>query len=441
MRLKCLACLAAIVWAMTSPAHAQSLPKVGWSLDMSKHEVGKLAEDGFSREFYPSGQTAENWKERFLVRKLGSADGDADARFAEQETQLRSQCPDFSAQTLPFPGEKPANPVRMWNCPRDGDGFGWTAFATIISADGEFYLAQAGKRGASFQKGGVAAIDQADVQRYAEFVFSFAPCTDLTVMSCVPPEAIMGKYGDAPLTPEERTQAADIAARGLALYRQDQLAWHASDYVQQQRLFPLSDSAGFLSIPAEGLAGSTFFFSARSESREAPEVLARIDSDAKGTLSAVTQPDDVPQEAIARWRARHAAMSSKDIRRCGNRVNTVVLPDADGSWWVYVMSAVADEHQVFLGGHNRLHVAADGSRILSIDHSANGCLAVDAVALRAMKSSEGAFFTHLVSPLPWETDVMQSLTYAFPMTRLTSTGVWRIEGDSLRKLALQPKPE
>lgn len=33
---------------------------------------------------------------------------------------------------------------------------------------------------------------------------------------------------------------------------------------------------------------------------------------------------------------------------------------------------------------------------------------------------------------------MQSLTYAFPLTRVADSGVWRIEGDQLRKLALEP---
>jgi hypothetical protein len=33
---------------------------------------------------------------------------------------------------------------------------------------------------------------------------------------------------------------------------------------------------------------------------------------------------------------------------------------------------------------------------------------------------------------------MQSLTYAFPHTRVADSGVWRIEGDQLRKLALEP---
>lgn len=413
--------------AMTPQASAAD---VGWIIDQSgMDEV--LAADGVSRMFFPKGQSALSWKERYTIQRLGAFATPAQAMDA-QEAERRGSCPGFSSRALPGAPDGAAT-VRMWNCPEDTEGRGTTAFVKTVLANGNAFLATAEKRGAAVPAGKVQPISGEDISRYAAFVMSLAACTELTVPGGASLAAIMGEYGDLPLSDSDRAAIERTTRRGLAIHRQDQLAWHATDYALAQGL--LSDNAsagGFFSVAGEGQAGSTYFIS----TARGKQGVVRIDSDASGQLTGEALEGGLPAVLQPRWNAVQTAKADPRLAVCGERVNTVVLPNDEGDGWlVYVMSATADERRVFLGGHNRVEVDPAGRVIRKVEHSAKSCAAFDAVQLRALKRTEGFFLSHLVSPYPWETDVMQSLTYAVPLTRVATTGIWRIEGNAIRKLA------
>jgi hypothetical protein len=414
-------------------AHATTRPAVGWVLDTTAYHAGPVAADGFSRDFYPTGQGEHDWQERFSVGRWPGNAPDAEALMAALEEARRATCPDFSSQPLPL-GDDAV--VRMWTCPREGAGDeGRTEFVRTLVHEGTGYFARATLRGPAFGEDGVVAdLTEQRLSRYAEFVATFLPCTSLVVFGCVPPEAVLGKYGELVPTPEERASLQHIAGLGLQLYRQDQLAWHATDYARAKGLLD-GHEGGFLSVAGAGLEGTTYFVAASGDRITGA---IRVDTGADGHPTAHAVLPALPEALLPRWRARQTALAA-GTTRCSDTVNTIVLPrDGGDGFLVYVMSGVTDERRVFLGGHTRFVIDASGGQVLVSEDSARSCLAVDAVALRGNGHQVGGFFTHLVSDLPWETDVMQSLTYAFPLTRVTEHAIWRIEGDGIRKFAVGP---
>jgi hypothetical protein len=427
--------LALLPLLLQSAIAGQPLPAVGWNMSQpDMQEV--IAADGISREFYPPGQSAQAWSDRYAIRRLGPAASHAQA-MDQQETTARADCPSLSSTPLQAPDAE-METLRMWNCPsnRSGD-FGTTALVrTILAPDGMAYLSIAERRGKPVAAGKIQQLSKDEMTRYGEFVLSVNACNSLTVPGCAPLTAIMGEYGDAPLSAQDRDAAALASQRGLALYRQDQLAWHATDYLLEHKLGGKLTPSGFFSVPAEGRIGSTYFMFTDKTGKQ-PHV--RIDSDAAGELSAQPVADELPVGLRARWQALQTAKSDPRLQMCGPKSNTIVLQDGDG-WLVYVMTATMDERQVFLGGHNRIRVDASGLKAGEVDHSAKGCISVDARQLRSLGLKSSFFYTHLVSPYPWETDVMQSLTWGVPLTRVAGSGIWRIEGDALRKYSTTPVP-
>jgi hypothetical protein len=332
-------------------------------------------------------------------------------------------------------GKDESVPVWMWLCPGMSPEPTVLGFVKPVLAGGRAYVAQAQFQGPA-PAGRVPIIAESSQDRAMEFIRLFDACQRLSDPGCVPLDAVMGKHGEAAMSASEQLEAARIGARGLAMHYQDQLAWHASDHVRERKLFrPRRGEGGFLSIAGAGRSGQTYFVATR---KGAIEDVLQVDTGADGQVTGTTRIKSLPVELLPRWRARQTALASPDLKLCSPNPNTLVLPAEDGAgWWVYVMSASTVLEQMFLGGHNRLRVSADGERIEALEHSARGCLAVDAGTLRALGRNEGFYLNHLVSPLPWETDVMQSLTFAVPFTRVTDTGIWRIEGDRLHKFAMQ----
>ncbi|HIG82617.1 MAG TPA: hypothetical protein EYQ23_00930 [Verrucomicrobiales bacterium] len=92
----------------------------------------------------------------------------------------------------------------------------------------------------------------------------------------------------------------------------------------------------------------------------------------KGILTKATgrlSPDE-----LAQFKARQLAL--KNIPEfCSPRYNTVVLQDVDGKGFlVYALAATTDPDLVFVGGHYRMTVSPDGTKVEQVDRLFKSCL-------------------------------------------------------------------
>ena len=121
---------------------------------------------------------------------------------------------------------------------------------------------------------------------------------------------------------------------------------------------------------------------------------------------------------------------------CSDALNTAVIQHENGSdWWVYMMSATKKFEEVWIGGHARVHVSADGAKILSVTPSTKACLSFDAALLRSGNRNNVNPITQILTETPNEYHVMQSLTHAVPIMVVTDAGVWRVSGDKIDKFS------
>jgi hypothetical protein len=132
------------------------------------------------------------------------------------------------------------------------------------------------------------------------------------------------------------------------------------------------------------------------------------------------------------------------LKGCGERLNTIILPDDEGDGWlVYFLSATMKTNQVWIGGHTRVRVDRNASRILDTAYSANTCLALDLDQLAKLAHDKGdqgpvtPMTTHLVSQVPLETHVFQSLTFNKDLIVITSHAVWRVGKGKITKLKIE----
>jgi hypothetical protein len=139
-------------------------------------------------------------------------------------------------------------------------------------------------------------------------------------------------------------------------------------------------------------------------------------------------PEMIPDEQLGQWKARQRAIDS-DVQRCSETYNTVVLEGEDGTepvWVVYLLAATRDPNVVVLGGHHRVTVSADGTRIIRNEPLSKSCLQV-------VKNPDAAAIvvTNLVSQEPLETHVFSSLLYRIPLHLNTELGVFTVDGNQI----------
>jgi len=231
------------------------------------------------------------------------------------------------------------------------------------------------------------------------------------------PAAPAEKWQTVPPTPEELAEIAKIEAIGREIYRQDQLAWHASDALlaQHPKVQPAKDG-WVITNEADG-ARVTFVEDDRTirivgDVLMPPEGAPRVTLDPKRTL------DDTELRMFrARQTALHAAQNV-----CGGPMNTTIVPSDDGSWDVYVLAATAQPNVVPLGGHSRVRVSADGMTAMAVEPYSKSCMMMDISSPKVIE----LVASHIVSELPAPTHVFLSLTYPKPIDLATRTHFWRI---------------
>lgn len=407
---------------------------VGWVADPYFVETdGGQDMPVVSHDFYPHGETSAAWTERILLREQSTTAGIAATTILDQMAEsFRKQCPALKDSRIPVSDEdKLIVGLAMWHCPENGQTHRGQVLvqkvlvsgnrAFIMTAEGDYSPFEANK----------TPLTKDQLNRWAATQNSLVVCTDLTVPGCLPDANQIMAAAPATLTPAQAESVRVAETRGQELYRQDQLAWHATDYLVRNGGIKKSDGGGFIAEPGEAQGGKVYFFQrAHGHVLGATEVAIA----ASGAPISRTELKALPDEAAMRESALKVATGS-EFSACSATINSAVLPAEDGNgWMVYLLTGTKEQNLMYLGGHTRLHVDRS-NKLISSEPSAKSCLAMKTDE-KGPKGEPVPFYlvTHLVSDAPWETHVMQSLTFGQALLVVTRSSVWRVQNGHIVRL-------
>ncbi|MBW2704241.1 MAG: hypothetical protein JRF33_25760 [Deltaproteobacteria bacterium] len=140
------------------------------------------------------------------------------------------------------------------------------------------------------------------------------------------------------------------------------------------------------------------------------------------------------EREVSQFRARQLAI--REIKQpCSKRYNTVVLPDVDGEGFIaYCLAATMKTKEVFLGGHYRITVSADGKTVERVDRLSKGCLTLPWGPNDKGQVPAVLVTNHMVSPRPIEIHVWANLVSGMDLAIFTKDGtMWQVENGKVMK--------
>jgi len=243
-----------------------------------------------------------------------------------------------------------------------------------------------------------------------------------------------GAVGDDPKTDPVRELGLDtIVSLGQQMYAQDQLAWKATDVALAEKgeawlraekghgwivdAYPDRDVVRFV---RDGDQGPQLFYD------------VTFSRGGGGPVSSLPEQLSLSSLELAQYRARILALATAK-KGCGESYNTVVLREpGTANWLVWVMAATTDPDLIILGGHTRLTISADGTRVLRNEPLSKACIQFSRKAMGGPTGNGRIVQRHVVSRTPVETHVFASLSYRMPLYIGTSDGkAWLIDGTAL----------
>ncbi len=256
---------------------------------------------------------------------------------------------------------------------------------------------------------------------------------------------------DQELRPIREFDLETIAALGRELHRQDQLAWVATDVLEDEVGFPLYRNEGACGWVVEtGGAEPVVRFLRRKGDRVEAAYDIRFPAKAKPVLE-TPQERTLTARQLARYAARETALGPFSegkyplcqLRR-GNHFNYAVLDEPGGDGFlVYLLRPKEGNHLVPVGGHYRITVSGDGKTVKQVDALSASCLEMN----RNGDLPEGGQLvslglSHVVSATPVETHVFLSLQEKLPFYVITPDGTaWQVEEGRIEKSTMKlPKP-
>lgn len=235
-------------------------------------------------------------------------------------------------------------------------------------------------------------------------------------------------FGPGP-EPPSKTELASITARGRMLFEYDQAAWHATDAVRRRhpkkdevtRYIARKMQTGWVVVFGHWKKVGVGFMTAY----EATQGRKLDDFQVKAFHP--------PREELAYFpaAARAMGMALADFQIDPPEVrpyNTMVLPAANGQWWVYLVPVQTEANVWPLGGDTRYLISKEGLRIMEKRP-------LHATVLEREPPQEpdqvpvSAYHTHVLTDLPEDTDVFHVLSRkpAVPEMIVTKHFVFQIE--------------
>ena len=214
----------------------------------------------------------------------------------------------------------------------------------------------------------------------------------------------------------ELSQRDSIAARAADLIAQSQPL--AKSLKRRGWITDLRPSGDVVYIIAETAAGPCLAYEVMFRGSKKPAV-----QDKRG------QP--LPPEIVLRYKARETASAALQGKFFDINYNFEVLDDPDGSGFlVYALAATKKKGEYPTGGHYRVTVSSDGSRVERVD------LLSQFIMQRAKPGMEMEFITatQVASNTPVETWIYSSNLYHVPiMLGMMDGSTWLINKGQIHK--------
>jgi hypothetical protein len=168
---------------------------------------------------------------------------------------------------------------------------------------------------------------------------------------------------------------------------------------------------------------------------DGPEAAYDIGYSSGKPVVSVPQDRKLTDPEKAQYVARSLAIKSV-TQRCGDNYNTIVLkdPESDG-WLAWALAATNNPNLIMAGGHHRLTVSADGTKVIHMDALSRTCAVMEKGASPQGSKIAALVTTQLVSNLPVETFVFLNLEHHIPIIVLTpDRAEWGIENGKIARI-------
>jgi len=256
-----------------------------------------------------------------------------------------------------------------------------------------------------------------------------SPPTPSPAASQSPPPLVSSAFTPKP-TPEALQPEVDRAVQlGEALYRYERASAAATDLLFAENILPEDDRVlGWVTRPE----GEGFRVDFIGEDPKRPQVLYAVllTREAPPKLETFDPPRPLDAEGKALFLARQTALAS-NFRACKPTYSAVVLPAkllGKPGWLVYLLAATRDGYEWVIGGHYRVLVSENGTKVLESVPLSKGCLSLRPESLPEDASSDTLPVPHALTPVPVETHVFTSLLYGEPLSVTTEKFTWRVDG-------------
>lgn len=211
---------------------------------------------------------------------------------------------------------------------------------------------------------------------------------------------------------------------GHDMYIQDQAAWHATDALlalhSQAEMVKEKVAGWIVENRSEGVL-VRFVRQGGNGLEAAYDIVYPHDADYAKDRPKISEPQDrtLTDSEKAQFSARTLALQSI-TQRCGDNYNTIVLKDPEGDGWLaWALAATTNPNLIMAGGHHRLTVSADGTKVVHTDALSRTCATMEKASPPQGGKVAAMVTTQLVSNLPVETFVFLNLEHRIPIIVLT----------------------
>lgn len=225
---------------------------------------------------------------------------------------------------------------------------------------------------------------------------------------------------------------AETESMGREIYRQDRLAWRATDALLAQKVDPAKEKLrGWVTLPG---SDQVRFVRATETGYEAAydiTVPARGKPRIESPVDRILSTDEQALLAAKETAAKNVGPI------CGpGGYNFAAMKDAGGGWIVWLLAPMREAGALPIGGHYRFTISADGKTLIRRDALSNSCLVLKAPPLPKGAKPLGLALNHVVSEAPLETHVFASLQTPLPLiVMIGAQPRWIIVQGSIRPFA------